>query len=343
MKPAARTKHLVSIALIAILSHPVLADLPLSTPVPGGFAVIPLYSSDNPIPDVAYGRRKIRVVEHDGFWWAMAGIGLDTIPGDYIILVSVGEEIPQPVSFNVGPHSYPFAAIEDDDVRGVSRLRALLFSGTPTTTSTDDQPIENWQLQVSTTLPLSFPADGEWDDRFGNTIISRSRPARHEFHLQLSAQPNQLVLAPGQSLCLDISESSPDPGPESGSGNDGPDAGNFDITLDHGGGLISVIRGVTDVTIQPGDEVEQNAMIGRVSERASTRNFSLKWVVSLNGEFINPRLLTLSGEYTQPAENSVNFPWTMPAGEDSAPETLAQDAPPQGEAATQADPAPDTN
>jgi hypothetical protein len=315
------------------------ADLPDSDPVPGGLAVLPLYASEHPKPGATFGRQKIRIVEHDGFWWAMPGIALDTIPGDYVILVTLGDEVPHPVSFRVRPHTYPYVMEEATPSRGVSFLGSLISGGKSGSVDVTDQSVRNWQAQVSTSLPMSFPAKGDWDERFGRMIMAASKPTRHEHHLQLNATPNQLVLAPGRALCLDISESN--------SSNVDAATDIFDITLDHGEGLISIIRGVTDITVQPGDEVQQDAMIGRFSDFESGEQSHLEWLVLLNGEFVNPRLLTSSDEYTVPQENLVTFPWAEPEAEGTAPdasdEPVSTGAIPDVETATPEVPAPGTN
>ena len=60
--------------------------------------------------------------------------------------------------------------------------------------------------------------------------------------------------------------------------------------LDHGRGLYSVIRGVTDLSIETGNGVMAGAVLGK-SPVYEGRNSTISWQVIMNGVYVNPVLL----------------------------------------------------
>jgi hypothetical protein len=313
VKPAVLIAQFVLPLAIVALSPDTSAGLPASDAIPGGVAVIPLYRSEFPEPQATFGRKNIRVEEYEGFWWALAGIGLDTIPGEYVISVTANEEPPEVVSFRVKPHPYPLIELPSDTGSRLARLGSILQTRKEKTDSPPEQAVESWQLTVFSSIPLSMPAKGDWEDHFGYTVVEGTGITATEHHLQLTGSENQLVSSPGHALCMAISAAA--------GGEPDTEPTRFDITLDHGGGLISIIKGVSDLTIQQGDEVQQDAMIGRVKRLPTAPENNLVWVVVLNGEYVNPLPLTVSAEYPVPAENIINFPWMNPVTAAPAPDT----------------------
>jgi hypothetical protein len=313
VKPTALIIHFVLPLALCILSPGTFAALPSGNAVPGGLAVIPLYSSEFPEPLATFGRKNLRIEEHGGFWWALAGIGLDTIPGEYVISVTANEEPPEAISFQIDPHPYPLVESPNKGGSRLSRLGSILLDRNEYPDAPPEQPVESWQLKVFSSFPLSMPAKGDWEDHFGNTVVAGPGSTMTEHHLQLDGSENQLISSPGNAICLTISATT---------GNE-PDTEptRFDITLDHGGGLISIIKGVSDLTIQQGDEVQQDAMIGRVKRLPTAPENDLIWVVVLNGEYVNPLPLTATADYPIPVENVINFPWMKPAIASPAPDT----------------------
>ena len=301
-------------AAMTVVVTPVVAQLPTASAIPGGLVVQPLYSSEYPPPQAMFGRRNIRIEEYGGFWWGLAGIGLDTIPGEYVISVTANDEPPRAISFRIKPHSYPLTTAINSAESRLSLLGLLLNVGSGDRNEAPDLPIKHWQYEMSATLPLSYPAEGGWQDFFGHREATGRDMSVSQHHLQLEGLANQLVSAPGRGLCLDIRPYS--------SLETGEQPTRFTVTLDHGSGLISIIDGVSDLTIQQGDEVQQKAMIGRFSSPGTDLDGWLKWSVVLNGEYVNPALLTVASEYPLPGENVISFPWMQQAEEVPAADTM---------------------
>ena len=78
------------------------------------------------------------------------------------------------------------------------------------------------------------------------------------------------------------------------------------VVLDHGRGLYSVLRGLTDLTVDIGNGVVSGAVLGRLPAPTDVAQSKLVWQTQLNGVFVDPSLLSEMQKSIKNAEQDIS-------------------------------------
>lgn len=235
----------------------VAAQYPLHQPVPGGVAVIEIGLTFDEGYEARFGRTPILVLERQGVWFGVIGIGLDTALGNYLISVRTPDNLSS-LGFYVKPHSYPFK--ED-----LSQLGAPENMDAPLT----------WRPDLDASFPLNSPAKGAQIEQFGSRYEAEGA-AKSVRWAVLSKIEDKEVVAPGRGVIAEILNI---------------DGINYYVTIDHGMGLYSCVGPIRNIDRESGQEVEKGETLGELGID-SILPHTLYWKVTLNGVAINPVLVS---------------------------------------------------
>jgi hypothetical protein len=239
---------------------------------------------------VKLGQTKTIVLSKGTGHHIIAGIDLNTIPGQY--LLTVHSKKLQLESIN-----YIVTATQQQFLNIAPRFNSL---------SNSEKVKESllWSNREPK-LPLIFPAEGNWNKSFGQyyessesnllesgftqNITSQNKNKLKKLHridhISLNFNKPLDVVSPSDAICFLINFDE-----ENG----------YTVLLDHGMGLFSEISGLDNLTISEQDKVKKGSLIGNftkenlVNKKNTTSLISktIQWRVFLTKSIINPTSLT---------------------------------------------------
>lgn len=263
---------MTKLLLLLLLFAPLASALPLPTAsaVPGGIAVVDLGAATEPRPVAHFGAERVLVVENDGRWKAVVGIPLSAEPGTHRLRVAASE-----LSFQIQDKRYEEQHITLKEKRYVNpykndmeriiaekgRIRAAL------TTFSEPAPAA---------LSLRLPLEGPRSSPFGLRRFFNEQPRRPHSGLDIAAPTGTPIHAPAAARVIDT--------------------GNFffngnTVFLDHGGGLVTMYCHMSEIAVEPGQQIETGAVLGKVGATGRVTGPHLHWSVLLNGTSVDPDLL----------------------------------------------------
>ena len=261
--------------LLAALFLPLTAtaELPQSSPVPGGVAVVPLALKDNFVPTVLFNGQRVLTVRVHQQWQAVVGVPLTLAPGMHTLKIRHGATQTQ-TSFRVSPKKYETQHLT------ITNKRHVEPSAEDQTRIARDNEIINrtfatWSETLADTLRFDTPAKGPFSSRFGLRRILNKQPRQPHSGLDIAAPEGTPVTAPAAGLVLET--------------GDFFYTGNT-IFLDHGQGLVSMYIHLSRADVEKGMRVTRGQRIGLVGKTGRTTGAHLHWAVSLNNTRVDPML-----------------------------------------------------
>lgn len=265
----------------------------------GGVVELQLPKTSSQLPQVRFGTREPVVIEQADHWRVLIGIQLDTPPGEYLVYVKPSDEndLTQFIRFTTRQFSYPLHQIEQLNVNSpileTSRASAVRKQSStssnvirPPVKLSTITPLSAVHFSNSQTpeLPLHLPTNADWSPSFGNRYLSDSGQLLMFDYVSYTTQSMGTINAPQQGIVINIVAHNED---------SNETATTYDIVLDHGRGLISILRGLGEPSVQLGDGVIAGAMIGRTPDSTSEDSPStIYWQTMLNSALVNPLILT---------------------------------------------------
>jgi len=266
------------IALITLMALPALArgqasDLPRSTPVPGGVALVRLPDADDALR-VTFRGERVLVVSSMGERTAVVGIPLDARPGSPLPLViesSDGTSRTLPITIadrqyaaqylKVPPRQVDLSA---DDLARFQRERTHLARVLRT---------------FSPSGPLGFrfaqPTPGPRSSSFGLRRFFNGQARSPHNGMDIAAPTGTPVIAPAAGRVIDT--------------GDYFFSGNM-VTLDHGQGLLSAYAHLSAISVGSGDDLRPGDLLGRVGATGRVTGPHLHFAVYLNAVAVDPAL-----------------------------------------------------
>lgn len=251
------------------------ADLPRNDPVPGGIAIVPLFSAHRPAPAVYFQGARTMVAKQDKRWHAIVGLALPLKAGKYFVTTRDPDGSQIRIPFRVKEKSYRSQHLRIKDKRKVepsdkdlvriireNREIKSLF-----TIWSDFPPVIN----------LDLPVKGRLSSRFGLRRYFNDKPRKPHSGIDIAAPQGTPVNAPARAVVIGV--------------GDYFFTGNA-VFLDHGQGLITMYNHLHKVNVSIGDTVERGQKIGEVGKTGRVTGPHLHWSVSLNNSRINPDLFT---------------------------------------------------
>lgn len=254
-------KVLAACALFALLavdpSDAAASKYPVHQPVPGGIAVIEIGPDWGEGYEARFGSRPILVLQRNGAWLGVVGIGLDTALGNYLISVKTPDDMSS-LGFYVKAHSYPFK--EEFSTLGVPG---------------ELNPASSWRPGLDASFPLISPVEGTRVEQFGSRHAVGNAAESVNWAVMSDIRSKDVV-APGGGAVADVFNT---------------DGINYFVTIDHGMGLYSCVGPIRNFVLEQGQPVKKGETLGALGID-TVRPHTLYWKVTLNGVAVNPELVS---------------------------------------------------
>lgn len=271
-------KSFVMLVLSACINNLALANpIPQALNVPGGVVHLPLGSSDAPAPKVTFNQHRVLVTQANQQWLALVGIPLETEPGQQSVQITSDEQTrTQP--FNIAYKEYPAQyltiknkrmvnPIEEDNQRIANEMKLI------------NRAITTWTETEQVDTNFMPPVEGRVSGVFGSRRFFNKQAKNPHSGLDLAAPPGTPIKAPASATVINTGEYY---------------YNGRTVFLDHGQGLISGYFHMTDIEVQPGQQVKQGDVIGTVGATGRVTGPHLHWNVYLNGSKVDPALFIAS-------------------------------------------------
>lgn len=255
---------------------------------PGGIIDLKINKESTDLPEIKYGLNDVIVLDEGDQWRILIGIDLETLPGDYLLYIKHPNE-------EISALNQKFSVAQKQP----SFLLDPQVNGYPVALNEEKFSDITFNNSVEPILPLSYPAIGQWTDKFG--AIDTSNEGGNIFtrnYISLTTTQALPVTAPHNAIVTRVfitPNSTENRRPNLNLSNNNPPAKeNYSIVLDHGRGLYSILTGITDITVEPSNGVRAGAVLGKIYSRnfSSNEPNTLIWQTVLNEAYVNPVILT---------------------------------------------------
>ncbi len=244
--------------------------LPQSSAVPGGLVTLKITPSTELLPKVFYQDRPVAITEHEGFWYAIVGLGLTSKVGQHEVRVN-GKGI----SFEVTNKDYPEQHITLKTRKHVNLSDANLkrHKGEK---KKSKAVFKNFDRQQAPDLAFLKPVKGPYSSPFGLKRFFNEEPRNPHSGLDIAAAKGTAIKAPAAGKVVLT--------------GDFFFNGNV-VYMDHGQGLISMFCHLSQIGVKKGDSLYKGQVLGKVGATGRATGPHLHWSVSLNNARIDPMLL----------------------------------------------------
>ena len=263
--------HLISTCLVITFSFADANELPIESNVPGGVVIVPIKSKDR--PKVFFYDRKVMVIGKSQNWKAIVGIPLKIELGEHKLKV-VSNSAEANYLFEVVDKEYEaqYLTIKNkrqvnpnqEDMLRISKERKLISK-----VKTNWREINN--------IPLRFikPAKGPFSSAFGLRRFFNNQPRNPHSGLDIAAETGTPIVAPAAGIVTN--------------------AGDYffngkTVFLDHGQGLITMYCHMENISVEEGDIVDVNDLLGTIGSTGRVTGAHLHWSVILNSTTVEPLL-----------------------------------------------------
>ncbi|HNP65407.1 MAG TPA: peptidoglycan DD-metalloendopeptidase family protein [Woeseiaceae bacterium] len=239
------------------------------SPRPGGVAMIELGSASLPPPRVTFNDKPLLVMAKDGHWVAVAGIPLDTEPGEWPVLINGQEQ-----SVTVAAHTYreqritveneSFVTQSQEQLDRIFRERKIIDS---VLGSFRDVPIDG--------VALAAPINGKRSPSFGYRRYFNDQPRSPHKGMDIAGKTGDPVIAPRAALVAAT-------GDYFFNGNT--------VLLDHGQGFVTMYCHLSEISVEKGETVDVGDIIGAVGATGRVTGPHLHFGTYLNGTAVDPAI-----------------------------------------------------
>lgn len=247
---------------------------PVDESVPGGVAVVALPVQGKTAPHAEMDGHRLMVVAHDGQWYALAGLPLDTAPGEKTLELETGSAGPVPVKFQVAPKDYPTQALTIANPEMVNPTPAQLKRAEREQKHLD-KVVKGWRKTSRPAIAFIWPAAGPETSAFGVRRVLNGEAKSPHAGIDIGAPEGTPLHAPEDAVVADV--------------------GHYfycgkTLTLDMGEGLYSVFCHMSLIKVSPGQKVKQGQYVGRIGKTGRATGPNLHWTVRLNGAAVDPHV-----------------------------------------------------
>jgi murein DD-endopeptidase MepM/ murein hydrolase activator NlpD len=263
------------VLLLAMLFAPLAAtaELPQSSPVPGGIAIIAVSPDSAPPPLVQFQKQRVLVVRANGMWQAVVGLPLSLDTGEQQLDIS-DHGATRTLAFQVLPKQYETQYLTLANKRQVDPTAEDLVR------ITREQALSNhafatWSGVLADDLRFDLPTQGRFSSAFGLRRFFNNQARQPHSGLDIAAPEGTPVRAPAAGIIIDI-------GNYFFNGNT--------VFIDHGQGLVSMYNHLSRISVKKGARVARGQRIGAVGKTGRVTGAHLHWTVSLNNARVDPML-----------------------------------------------------
>ncbi len=243
-------------------------------PIPGGIAIIDIGKSKS-TPIATYKNKRVLTFNENGIWKAVIGVGLSAKPGIHTVKVTISNSTKN-INFTLKPAEYESQYITLKSNKHVNLSKANLDRHKKEK-ARSRKALDNWDPFDIESLTLKSPTKGVISSPFGLKRFYNNQPRKPHSGLDIAAPKGTPIYAP---LAGKITET-----------------GNFFfnghvVFIDHGNSLVSMYCHMDKITASKDSIVKQGDLIGYVGSTGRVTGPHLHWGVSLNGNMVDPLLLT---------------------------------------------------
>ncbi len=249
--------------------------------VPGGIAAIDSgIAVSAKAPQAWFRGRRVMVVAaaQPPTWHALAGLPLSLATGTHH-LEFIHADGKDRHAFEVSEHKYPEQRITVKNKRHVNpnpldmdrinRERKLM-----------DTAFRDWRATDAPQWRMKLPVEGPRSSAFGLRRYFNDQPRSPHSGLDIAAPAGTPVSAPAAGIVTRT-------GGYFFNGNT--------VLIDHGQGLITMYCHLSEISVQEGQAVTPDTVIGKIGQTGRATGPHLHWSVSLNDVRIDPDLLLIPG------------------------------------------------
>lgn len=257
---------------LPLLAH---ANLPASSSVPGGVAIVPIagVSDGDGKPQTWFGGQPVLVTAFQDQWYAVVGLSLDLSPGLHELSVAIGSES-KTQAFEVNPKKYPEQHITLKD-----KSRVQLSAANQARAAREIAAIRglkrHWRSAQDTDLAFIVPAEGQLSGRFGSRRYFNGEPRQPHAGLDVAVESGTPVRASAQGKVLAVEDYF---------------FNGRTVFVDHGNGLITMYCHLEQIDVQAGEMVGKGQLLGLSGQTGRATGPHLHWSVVLNGVMVDPEL-----------------------------------------------------
>lgn len=247
------------------------ANLPRSSLVPGGVAVIPTASQAR---EGWYKDQRILLATYEDQQYAIIGIPLSASPGAQQFRLNYSDGSSELLQFSITHKDYVEQRLtitnnrqvnpNADDMVRINRERTEMNAA-----------FSSWNEDLTPDFAMEPPVDGVRSSSFGLKRFFNDQPRSPHSGMDIAADEGAPIYAPA-------------PGKIVATGNYFFN-GNT-IILDHGHGLISLYCHMNTIDVDIGTTVDTGQLIGKVGQTGRVTGPHLHWSINLNNTRVDPAL-----------------------------------------------------
>ena len=267
---------LISTCLAITFSFVNANELPDELNVPGGVVIIPINSKDR--PKAFFYDKRVLVIGESQNWKAIIGIPLKIELGEHKLKV-VSNGVEANYLFEVVGKAYEAQYLTIKNKRQVNPNKEDMLRITRERKLISKAKI-NWREIDNVPLRFIKPAKGPFSSSFGLRRFFNNQPRNPHSGLDIAAETGTPIVAPAAGIVTN--------------------AGDYffngkTVFLDHGQGLITMYCHMENISVEEGDIVDVNDLLGTIGSTGRVTGAHLHWSVILNNTTVEP-LLFLKAE-----------------------------------------------
>jgi len=259
--------------LLALLGNAQAAELPESSPVPGGIAVINLGQQATPV-QAYFGKHRVMVLKHANSSYAIIGLPLSLKPGQHRLSYHTQQGKKHIIAFQVDSKRYAEQHITLKNKRMVNPTAKDLVR-IRKESKIIHHALGTWRATPEVNLDFVMPVQGILTSPFGLRRFFNGEPRKPHSGLDIAAAVGTPIKAPASGVVAATGHFFFD--------------GNT-VLLDHGQGLVSMYCHMSKIKVKPGQHVKRGQVIGLVGKTGRVTGPHLHWGVSLNDTMVEPHL-----------------------------------------------------
>ena len=267
---------LISTCLAIAFSFVNANELPDELNAPGGVVIIPINSKDR--PKAFFYDKRVLVIGESQNWKAIIGIPLKIELGEHKLKV-VSNGVEANYLFEVVGKAYEAQYLTIKNKRQVNPNKEDMLRITRERKLISKAKI-NWREIDNVPLRFIKPAKGPFSSAFGLRRFFNNQPRNPHSGLDIAAETGTPIVAPAAGIVTN--------------------AGDYffngkTVFLDHGQGLITMYCHMENISVEEGDIVDVNDLLGTIGSTGRVTGAHLHWSVILNNTTVEP-LLFLKAE-----------------------------------------------